>query len=122
MMRMPYPLLSSYVDLGGLSAFPGYSAGSLKRDVALAGVMYQHRIEDFLGFTSFMLVSAKVGVMDMFDPYAAASYPSGIWFSSPTEVDAGLSIGMGLQTPLGNIIVRLGASVLGHVSLAVEIL
>ena len=122
MMRMPYTLLSSYVDLGGLSAFPGYSAGSLKRDIALAGVMYQHRLEDLLGYNSFLQVSAKVVVTDTFDPYDALPYPLGFWFSSPTEVDAGLSLGIGLQTPLGDIIVRIGASVLGQVSLAIEIL
>ncbi len=122
MLRMPYPLLSSYVDLGGLSAFPGYSAGSLKRDIALAGVMYQYAIGDFLGFNSFLQVTAKLGMMDMFDPYAAQSYPPGFWFSSRTEFDAGLSLGLGLQTPLGNVIVRFGASVLGQVSLAIEIL
>ncbi len=124
MMRMPYPLLSSYVDIGGLSAFPGYSAGSLKRDIALAGVMYQHRIEDFLGFNSFLQVSAKVAVMDTFNPYVTppTPYPSGFWFSSGPEVDAGLALALGLQTPLGDVIIRLGASVLGQVSLAVEIL
>jgi len=123
MMRMPRPLLSSYVDIGGLIAFPGYRAGSLKRDIALGGVMYQLRIEDFLGFNSFFQVSAKVSVMDTFDPYdVALSYPSGSWFSSPSAVDAGLGVALGLQTPLGDVIIRFGASVLGQVSLAIEIL
>ena len=124
MMRMPRLLLSSYVDVGGLSAFPGYRAGSLKRDVALGGVMYQLRIEDFLGFNSFLQVSAKVAVMDTFDPYASllSPYPSGSWFSSGSDFDAGLGVALGLQTPLGDVILRFGASVLGQVSLAVEIL
>ncbi len=122
MMRLPCPLLTSYVDIGGLSAFPGYSAGSLKRDVALLGGMYQHSIESFLGFNSFLQIAAKLAVMDTFDPYAGSPSPSGFWFSSPMEVDAGLSVGMGLQTPLGDVIIRLGASVQGQVSLAIEIL
>lgn len=122
MMRLPFPLLSSYVDLGGLRAFPGYSAGSLKRDVALAGLMYQYAIGNFLGFTSFLQVSGQLAVMDMYDPYAASPYLSGFWFSSSPRVDAGLSVGIGMQTPLGDIVVRLGASVLGQVSLAIEIL
>ena len=122
MMRLPYPLLSSYVDLGGLSAFPGYSAGSLRRDIALAGTIYQYAIGDFLGFNSFLQVSAKMAVIDRYDPYAALPYPSGFWFSSPVDVDAGLSVGLGLQAPLGDIIIRFGASLLGQVSLAIEIL
>ncbi len=122
MMRLPCPLLTSYVDIGGLSAFPGYSAGSLKRDVALFGAMYQHRIERFLGFHSFLQIAAKLAVMDTFDPYSGSPSPSGFWFSSPKEVDAGLSVGIGLQTPLGDVIIRLGASVQGQVSLAIEIL
>ncbi|HAF85608.1 MAG TPA: hypothetical protein DCG32_04425, partial [Sphaerochaeta sp.] len=74
------------------------------------------------GYISFLQVSATVVVTDTFDPYDALPYPLGFWFSSPTEVDAGLSLGIGLQTPLGDIIVRIGASVLGQVSLAIEIL
>lgn len=122
MMRLPYPLLSSYVEVGGLSAFPGYSAGSLKRDIALGGVMYQYAVGNFLGFNSFLQVAAKFAVMDMFDPYAALPSPTGFWFSSPPSFDAGLSVGMGLQTPLGNVVIRLGVSVLAQVSLAIEIL
>lgn len=123
MMRMPRPLLSSYVDIGGLSAFPGYSAGSLKRDVALGGITYQRRLDDFLGFNSFLQVSAKIAAMDTFDPYAGVlPYPSGFWFSSPSEVDAALGVALGLQTPLGDVLIRFGASVQGKVSLAVEIL
>ncbi len=122
MMRLPYPLLSSYVDIGGLSAFPGYSAGSLRRDIALAGALYQYAIGDFLGFNSFLQVAAKIAVMDRYDPYAALPYPSGFWFSSPVDVDAGLSVALGIQAPLGEIIIRFGASILGQVSLAIEIL
>ncbi len=122
MMRLPYPLLSSYMDIGGLSSLPGYSAGSLKRDVALAGLMYQHMIEGFLGFKSFLQISLKLAVMDSFDPYSALPYPSGFWLSSSPQFDAGLSVGMGMQTPLGEIMVRLGASYLGQVSLVIEIL
>ena len=124
MMRMPYPLLSSYVDISYLSNFPGYSAGSLKRDIALAGVRYQHSIGSFLGFNSFLLATANLGVMDTFDPYASTpiSPPSGFWLrATPSEVDAGLSIGLGMQTPLGDVIIRLGASI-RQVSLVIEIL
>lgn len=122
MMRMPYPLLSSYVDLGGISALPGYSAGSLRRDIALAGVLYQYAVGPFLGFNSFLQVTAKMAFIDRYDPYGALEPPSGFWFSSPADFDAGLSVGMGLQTPLGEVIIRFGASILGQVSLAIEIL
>ncbi len=122
MMRMPYPLLSSYVDIGGLSAFPGYSAGSLRRDMALVGVLYQHSVGSVLGSNSFLQVAAKMAVLDSFDPYGALEPPSGFWLSSSPVFDAGMSVGIGLQTPLGDVIIRLGASLLGQVSLAVEIL
>lgn len=124
MMRMPYPLLSSYVDIGGLNAFPGYSAGSLKRDVAQIGALYQYAIGEFLGFDSFLQTTAKIIVTDRYDPYLVppSSYPFDPWLSSPVDFDFGLSMGMGLQTPLGDVIIRFGASVLGQVSLAIEIL
>ncbi|HKL57181.1 MAG TPA: patatin-like phospholipase family protein [Sphaerochaeta sp.] len=124
MMRLPYQLLTSYVDLGGLSAFPGYSAGSLKRDIALVGGLYQHNVGTFLGFKSFVQVTAKIAMMDLYDPYQVPTSPccAGFWLSSGFDVDAGMSVGLGLQTPLGDVIVRLGASILGQVSLAIEIL
>jgi len=122
MMRMPDSLLYSYVDVGGLTALPGYSAGSLKRDVALAGVMYQHKIPDFLGFNSFFQVSAKAAMMDKFDPYGTSAAPSCAWFSSEYEFDGALGLALGLQTALGDVTIRIGASVLGKVSLAIEIL
>ncbi len=126
MMRMPCPLLSSYVDIGGLSAFPGYSAGSLKRDIALAGVSYQYSIGSFLGFNSFFLGAIKMAVMDdTFNPYAdpPTPSPSGFWFAStPSVFDAGLSVGMGMQTPLGDVVIRFGMSIKKQVSLVIQIL
>lgn len=122
MMRMPPSLLSSYVDLGGLSAFPGYSAGSLKGDVALVGVLYQQKVMPFFGFNSFLQVSLKMAVTDTCDPYTEHSSASGFWFSSPASFDTGASVGLGMQTPLGDVIIRLGASILGRVSFVVEIL
>ena len=103
MMRMPYPLLSSYVDIGGLNAFPGYSAGSLKRDVAQIGALYHYAIGEFLGFDSFLQTTAKLIVTDRYDPYLVppSSYPLTPGSLPLFDFDFGLSMGMGLQTPLG---------------------
>lgn len=122
MMRMPYPLLSSYVDIGGYNAFPGYSVGSLKRDVAFAGMLYQQKLEKMFGLPTFLQVEAKVGLSDSYDPYGGVPYTREPWLASTRGLEAGLGVALGFQAPLGDVMVKLGFSTLGTISLMVVIL
>ena len=122
MMRMPFPLLTSYVDYGGLHGMPGYSVGSLKRDIALAGVTWQHTIKEIMGFPAVVQVVAKVGFSDGYDPYTAVAYPQGHWLSYSPSFDAGANLLLGLTTPFGEFMVSLGTSLMGNISFSFGIL
>lgn len=122
MMRMPFPLLSSYSDLGGLYGFSGYSVGTLRRDIALGGLFYQLQIEGLLGFNAFFHVGVDAGISDTYSPYTGVPYPEGYWLSSSTEATAGIKVGLGLEAPLGDITLQVGVNLLGMISVSLGII
>ncbi|WP_320129542.1 patatin-like phospholipase family protein [uncultured Sphaerochaeta sp.] len=121
-MRLPYQLLSSYVEFGGFYGMPGYSIGTLKRDMIMAGVSWQHDFENFNGFPVHLFTTCRVGTADGYDPYLATSEPETSLLANSIGLEAGLGVMAGVETPIGNIMAGLGVSSQGNLALIVGIL
>ncbi|MDX9823740.1 MAG: patatin-like phospholipase family protein [Sphaerochaeta sp.] len=120
LIRRPYPLLDSYADLGIVEGIPGYSPLSLRRDALYAGVTWQHRLNEVLGYPTYSKVILRTGVLDVYDPYTAQAPASNDYFSDITW-DMGLGVVLGLVAPLGEILISFGANLAGFVTLAVGV-
>lgn len=121
-MRFPRQLLSSYVDFGGLCGMPGYSVGSLKRDMILGGFTWQHDFGNLDGFPLHFLAVCRFGTADGYDPYSASGDVSTVLFADCIGLEAGFGIMVGAETPVGNIVAGLGASMQGNISFIIGIL
>ncbi|MDD3904230.1 MAG: patatin-like phospholipase family protein [Sphaerochaeta sp.] len=122
MMRLAFPLLTSYVDFGGLDGMSGYSVGSLKRDIALAGLIWQHNVGEVIGFPAIVQAAAKFGFFDSYDPYSAIDYAQGSYLSDSPIFDVGVNLLLGLSTPIGEFVVSMGTSMLGNISFTLGVL
>lgn len=118
MLREPYALLSSYADMGFPFGVPGYSPLSLRRDLAMAGSSWTHRLTEVLGYPAFCKVNVRLALFDAYDPYLGVEASSDELFS-PTQWDLGLGISLALDTPLGEVLVSLGTSIGGKVTFLV---
>ncbi len=112
-MRFPYQLLSGYTDYGGFNGMCGYSCGTYRRDSAIFGLSYTHKIFEFGGIPLKVIVQAKAGIKDMYNPLTATEAPSGGLVFQSTEnladaFDVGGAVYFALGTPVGDIVV--GAS------------
>jgi NTE family protein len=121
-MRLPYQLITSYVEFGGLCGMPGYSVGTLKRDMILGGFTWQHELSDLLGFPSHAMVVCRFGTADGYNPYTAGSQPDSSFFSDCMGLEAGLGLMLGTETPIGNVVAGIGASMQGNLSLIIGIM
>ncbi len=120
LIRRPYPLLDSYADLGIVEGIPGYSPFSLRRDALYAGVTWQHRLSEVLGYPTYSKVILRTGVLDGYDPYTAQAPASNDYFSD-IKWDMGLGVVLGLVAPLGEILISFGANLAGFVTIAVGV-
>ena len=120
LMHRPFALLDSYADLGTVEGIPGYSPLSLRRDALYAGVGWQHRLSEILGYPTYCKVLLRGGVLDSYDPYTAVAPANDAYFSDSTW-DLGLGVVLGLVSPLGEILLSFGASLGGFVTFAVGV-
>ncbi len=118
--RMPYSLIDSYVDIGGVDGIGGYSPLSFVRDVILLGFSWQHRLSEIFGYPAYGKVCLRGGVYEQFDPYTGVEGPNDPFLATRVW-DFGLSLLMGLETPLGEALVGLGTSLKGNVTVTVGI-
>lgn len=119
-LREPYSLLSSYADMGFPFGVPGYSPLSLRRDLAMAGSSWTHRLTEVLGYPAFGKVNVRFALFDAYDPYEAVEASTDIMFF-PALWDLGLGISLALDTPLGEVLVSLGTSLKGNVTFLVGV-
>lgn len=122
--RLPRELVSSYFDYGTWSGMPGYGGGSLRRDYLLAGIGWQ-RAFHVIALPMYLQVVARCGSKDAFDPYNSNSFPHGSAvldapFSNLDGVDVGIGVGFGITTPIGDIMLGVGANIDGRFSICVE--
>jgi hypothetical protein len=122
MMRFPHQLLSSYVDFGGLCGMPGYSAGTLKRDMILGGLTWQHDLGEINGIPFHSMAVCRVGTADGYDPYSSSTKPDTALFDDCIGLEAGFGVMLGAATPIGNVVAGLGASMQGNISFIIGIL
>lgn len=121
-IRFPHQLLSSYVDFGGLCGMPGYSVGTLKRDMIIGGFTWQHDLGEMNGFPLHVMAVCRIGTADGYDPYSASIEPDPAFFADCIGLEAGFGLMIGAETPVGNIIAGLGASMQGNLSFIIGIL
>lgn len=120
LIRRPFPLLDSYADLGIVEGIPGYSPLSLKRDALYAGLSWQHRLSEVLGYPTYCKVILRTGFFDSYDPYTAIPPADDSYFSTMVW-DMGLGVVLGLVAPLGEVLLSFGASLGGFVTIAVGV-
>jgi NTE family protein len=120
-MRMPYRLISSYVDFGGVDGMPGYGVGSLRRDTVLGGISWQHESGEILGFPVHLAAICRVGTADGYDPYETSSAPDSSLFADDIGLEAGFGLQLGAETPIGDVVVAIGASLQGNHALIVGV-
>lgn len=120
LMRMPYPLLDSYVDLGSFDGIPGLSPLSLVRDSVLLGLVWQHRLWEILGYPTYGKVTIRGGLFDGYDPYSATAPPLDSLFFDP-DWDLGFGLSVGLDAPIGEVVISFGSSVKGRMTFIVGI-
>jgi NTE family protein len=120
LLRLPRPLVSSYVDLGSRSGIPGYSPLTLHRDVAIAGVTYQRRLFELLGYPSYLKTILRGGVFDSYDPYTLSPNPPRKSFASP-DWDLGLALTLALDAPIGEVFLSFGIALSQSMTFAIGI-
>jgi len=111
MMREPYQLSSGYVDYGGFWGMPGYSYATFRRDIVMGGVYYQQKIASIVGMPLLVILQAKIGTSDGYDPYENRGIvPDDAFFSGCIGLDAGFLAALGLDTPIGDFALGFGYS------------
>jgi NTE family protein len=120
LIRKPFALLESYADLGTVEGIPGYSPLSIRRDTLYAGMGWQHRLSEILGYPTYCKVILRGGILDSYDPYTAVAPTKDAYFSDTTW-DLGLGVVLGLVSPLGEVLLSFGASLGGFVTFAVGV-
>lgn len=122
-IREPYVLTSSFQDYGGYYGMPGYGNGSWKRDIAIAGVMYQQKLIDIMGLPLLLVLEAKVGTSDGYDVFEnyLAVPPDG-FFVDCIGLDAGFRASLGLDTPIGEVLMGFGYSIKNRFCFSISII
>ncbi|MCW4013411.1 MAG: hypothetical protein NWF07_10540, partial [Candidatus Bathyarchaeota archaeon] len=120
LMREPFPFIQSYANLGGIDQMVSYGPLFLRRDIAYLGVDWQHRLTEILGYPAFGKISLHGGVYDAYDPYSGLPPTEDAYFSS-SLYDMGLALMVGLDTPIGEVIASVGASLTGEVSFSLGV-
>jgi NTE family protein len=92
----------------------------LRRDITYLGVDWQHRLAELLGYPTFGKLSLHGAVYDTYDPYSGLPPVDDAYFSSSLW-DMGLALMVGLDTPIGEVVVSLGASLQGEVSFSLGV-
>lgn len=120
LMREPFPFINSYANLGGIDHMVSYGPLFLRRDITYLGVDWQHRLAELLGYPTFGKLSLHGAVYDTYDPYSGLPPVDDAYFSSSLW-DMGLALMVGLDTPIGEVVVSLGASLQGEVSFSLGV-
>lgn len=119
-LRERFELLSSYADMGFPFGVPGYSPLSLRRDLAMVGSSWTHRLAEVLGYPAFCKVNLRFALFDEYDPYQGVSASSDTLLF-PRQWDLGLGLTLALDTPLGEVLVGLGTSLQGNVTFIIGV-
>ncbi len=120
LLRQPFPLIDSYSEIGAVDGIPGYSPLSLRRDSATAGLMWQHRLMELLGYPAYAKLTVRAGIFDSYDPYRGIEADTDVLFSD-LDWDVGFGLSAGLDAPIGEVIISFGISVKGRWTFAVGI-
>ncbi|MGE4453160.1 MAG: patatin-like phospholipase family protein [Sphaerochaeta sp.] len=120
LLREPYPFIKSYANVGGIDHVVSYGPLFLRRDVAYLEVDWQRRLTELLGYPAFGKLSLHGVLFDCYDPYSGVA-PSAEGYFSDWRWDMGLALIVGLDTPIGEVIAALGASLQGAISFSLGV-
>ncbi len=101
-MRLERVLNQSYVDIGGIEGFPGYSYGTLRQDVAGLSLRYRIQVATVLGSPVYLLAKVGALVFSDKDPFAG-EYVSAHFFSGDLFWDIGVGAGVAVTTAFGSL-------------------
>ena len=122
--RLVSLVASSYNDMGSLSGIPGYPIFSYSKDIALFEVGWQFWLPTVID--SCIFVKSGSGFFDTKNCFYNIDFPlvgdvATRPFSLLGSFDSGLAVGLGVKTPLGDVIAGVGASLKGRFSLFMEV-
>lgn len=126
--RGPECLMSSYFNVGNWMGIPGYAINSLYEDVILLGTDFIFQ-KDIIFPLKFIL-STKIGFLpekSAFERYnsttgISSSYFTDVPFGNLDTYDIGFGFGVGLETPIIDLLVGIGFSISGKVGIYIEAL
>lgn len=121
--RMPHELIDSYFNYGSWFGLPGYPNHSLTRDYVIGGLTWQYELDLFSSMPVFLQAKLRAGARDKFDPLREdySDAVAGVIFSDMSSIDVGLAVGIGISSPIGDIILGLGCSLDGKLAVYLEI-
>lgn len=105
-VHFPYQLNSGYGDFGGFFGMCGYPQFTYKRDFAIAGLSLNQKLFSPFGVPVHMILQAKAGIKDSYDPYKDNYAPSDTWFDGLHDIKqviGGAGMYFVIKTPPGNI-------------------
>jgi len=110
--------------MGSLSGIPGYPIFSYSKDIALFEVGWQFWLPTVID--SCIFVKSGSGFFDTKNCFYNIDFPlvgdvATKPFSLLGSFDSGLAVGLGVKTPLGDVIAGVGASLKGRFSLFMEV-
>ncbi|MGH0052514.1 MAG: hypothetical protein ACQ5SW_03870, partial [Sphaerochaetaceae bacterium] len=106
--------------MGGIDQMVSYGPLFLRRDVAYLGLDWQHRLMEIRGYPAFGKVSLHGAIYDAYDPFSGAVPTMDAYFNQYTG-DLGLSLLLGLETPIGEVFTAFGISLTGEVSFSLGV-
>ncbi len=115
LMHYPYRLFNAYADYGGFEGMCGYGYGSFRRDSAVTGISYMHKLFEIAGIPLTLVAQARAGLHDAYEPFTASEEPTQGYFFADTAsfadaFDFGGALYIALGTPIGNIVFGAGGN------------
>jgi len=123
--KFPYRLKLGYGDYGGFDGMCGYGKGTLMKDFSLVGVTYQHKILSVADIPLYGIIQGKVGLKGQYEPFTANEESSVIPFYMEEflpNFDAGAGAFIGIDSPIGNIIIGFSMAINRNYSFIIGIM
>ena len=122
--RSPYPLAKDYVCYGGIEGMAGYAPGYLVDEMFLVRLGFLHKLseDDIQVYLRYLIMFGASSRST--NELIAADIPLYVPTSVCSQLrspEAGASIAIGLSSPIGDLLVGLGANTSGRFALFVEV-
>ncbi|MCH5295492.1 MAG: patatin-like phospholipase family protein [Treponema sp.] len=115
LMHFPWQLNCGYAEYGGLYGMSGFPYGTKRRNFALTGATYTHRLVNIAGMPLFIMAKINGGIQSPYNPYTATEGPGAGVLSAEDgfRYDLGAGAYLALKTPAGSLILGGSANLHG---------